>query len=318
MELDDLAIFGGARSFDEPLVVGRPNVGNRQAFLRRLNNILDRRQLTNDGPYLREFEEEVASLLGAKHCVVACNGTQALQIAIRATELQGEVIVPAFTFIATVHALHWQGIRPVFCDVDPATHTIDAAQVERLITPRTTGAIGVHLWGRPCDVSALTRIAADHHLALLFDAAHAFGCSYGGKMIGNWGDAEVFSFHTTKLLNTFEGGAVVTNNEELARRARLMRNFGFTGYDEVGCIGTNAKMSEIGAAMGLTSLESLPNFVEANHGHYRGYCQQLQGLPGIKILPYREDKKCNYQYVVAEIDSDIAEVTRDQLHPRSA
>ena len=292
---------------------GRPNIGDRQAFIRRLNDILDRRQLTNDGPYLREFEQKLASFLGAKHCVVVCNGTQALQIAIRATELQGEVIVPAFTFIATVHALHWQGIRPVFCDVDPTTHTIDAAHVERLITPRTTGTIGVHLWGQPCNVSALTQIAAEHHLTLLFDAAHAFGCSYDGKMIGNWGDAEVFSFHATKLLNTFEGGAVVTNDEEIARRARLMRNFGFTGYDEVRCIGTNAKMSEIGAAMGLTSLESLQGFVEANYENYVCYCQELQGLPGIRILPYHENEKCNYQYVVLEVDSDITEVTRDQL-----
>ena len=180
-----------------------------------------------------------------------CNATVALEIAIRAMGMSGEVIVPSFTFVATAHALQWQEITPVFCDIDPRTHNLDPNRIEEMITPRTTGIIGVHVWGRPCAVDALAEIAQRRHLKLLFDAAHAFGCSYQGQMIGNFGDAEVFSFHATKFFNTFEGGAVVTNDDELAAKMRLMKNFGFHGYDNVIYVGTNGKMSEVSAAMGL-------------------------------------------------------------------
>src|SRR4029450_4947712 len=177
----------------------------------------------------------------------------------------------------------------------------------------TTGIIGVHLWGRPCDVGALAEIAHRHRLRLLFDAAHAFGCSHNRRMIGNFGNAEVFSFHATKVLNTFEGGAVVTNDDKLAAKIRLMRNFGFAGYDIVSSLGTNGKMSEVSAAMGLTSLESLEKFVATNHRNYREYRQQLADVAGISLLTFDEDEKCNYQYVVLEIDEDALGITRDQL-----
>ena len=180
---ENLAIFGAAPAFHEKLHVGCPNIGDRQHLLRRINDLLDRRWLTNDGPFVQAFEQRIADFLGVKHCIAMCNGTIALEIAIRATDLSGEVIIPSFTFIATAHALQWQEIRPVFCDLDPHTHTIDPRQVERLITPRTSGIIGVHLWGRACNVEELNEIARQHNLKLLFDAAHAFGCSYNGRMI---------------------------------------------------------------------------------------------------------------------------------------
>ena len=182
-----------------------------------------------------------------------------------------------------------------------------------MITKRTTGIIGVHLWGRPCDVEALADIARRHKLKLLLDAAHAFACSHNGQMIGSFGNAELFSFHATKFLNTFEGGAVVTNDDELARKIRLLRNFGFAGYDIVNCLGTNGKMSEVSAAMGLTSLESLEKFVAANYRNYIEYRQQLADVPGISLLTFDEDEKCNYQYVVLEIDEHAMGITRDQL-----
>src|SRR5579864_7355511 len=171
---NDLAVLGGLRSFDEPLHVGRPNIGNRERLMERISGILDRRWLSNQGPVVSEFEQRVADYVGVKHCVAMCNATVALEIAIRALELTGEVIVPSFTFIATAHALQWQEITPVFCDIDPATHTLDPGWVERMITPRTTGIVGVHLWGRPCNIEALETIAGEHDLKLLFDAAHAF------------------------------------------------------------------------------------------------------------------------------------------------
>lgn len=311
--MDELGIFGGKPTFDKKLHVGSPNVGNRQLLLSRINDLLDRRWLTNDGPYVEEFEQRVAKMLGVKHCIAACNGTVALEIAIRASELSGEVIIPSFTFIATAHALQWQEIRPVFCDVDPHTHTIDPRQVERVITPRTSGIIGVHLWGRPCNVEALNEIAHHHNLKLLFDAAHAFGCSHNGRMIGCFGHAEVFSFHATKCVNTFEGGAVATNDDELAAKIRLMKNFGFAGYDNVIYIGTNGKMSEIAAAMGITGLENLEGIVTTNYTNYKQYQSELEHIPGINLIIYDETEKCNYHYIVLDIEESTSILSRDQL-----
>src|SRR5215813_5840173 len=231
--LDDLAILGGAPAFTDELYVGRPNIGDHQRFLERVNDLLGRRWLTNNGPYVQEFEKRVADYVGVRHCITMCNATIALEIAIRALNLTGEVIVPSFTFVATPHALQWQEITPVFCDIDPRTHSLDPRQVERMITPRTTGIIGVHLWGQACDTDALEEIASRRNLTLMYDASHAFRCSHNGKMIGNFGRAEVFSFHATKFFNTFEGGAIVTNDDDLATRVKLMKNFGFAGFDNV-------------------------------------------------------------------------------------
>jgi dTDP-4-amino-4,6-dideoxygalactose transaminase len=312
-EIDRLALFGGAPAFADTLHVGRPNIGNRERLLARINDILDRKWLSNSGPYVQEFQQRVADLLGVKHCIAVCNGAMGLEIATRAAGLSGEVIVPSFTFAATAHALQWQEITPVFCDVDPQTHTLNPALVESMITPRTTGIIGVHLWGRPCAVEALAAIAQKHNLRLIFDAAHAFGVSHRGRMIGNFGCAEVFSFHATKFLNTFEGGAIVTNDDALAEKIRLMQNFGFSGYDQVIYIGTNGKMNEVAAAMGLTGLESMGEFVALNYCNYKHYQRELADLPGIRLLPYNEAEKNNYQYIVLEIDETITGITRDQL-----
>jgi dTDP-4-amino-4,6-dideoxygalactose transaminase len=312
-QASELAVFGGPPAFAAPLHVGTPNIGNRDRLLARINDLLDRRWLTNNGRYVQEFEREIAARMDAAHCIATCNGTVALEIAVRACGLRGEVLVPSFTFVATAHALQWQEITPVFCDIDPRTHTLDPARIEPMITPRTTGLIGVHLWGRPCAVEALAAIARRRRLALLFDAAHAFGCSCNGRMLGAFGDAVVLSFHATKFLNTFEGGAILTNDDALAARIRLMKNFGFAGYDRVVFIGTNGKMSEVSAAMGLTGLDSLDAFIEANRRNYRTYRAELHGLPGIALQAYDEREKCNFQYIVVEVDERQAGLTRDQL-----
>lgn len=312
-DVRELAVCGGAPAFSEPVHVGRPNIGDRERLLRRFGDLLDRRWLSNGGPFLEEFERRVTEAVGVRHCIAMCNGTVALEIAIRAAGLKGEVIVPAFTFVATAHALQWQEITPVFCDIGPDGHNIDPARVEELITSRTTGILGVHLWGRPCDVGALAEIAARHRIRLLFDAAHAFACSHQGRPIGGFGDAEVFSFHATKFLNTFEGGAVVTNDDALAARVRLMKNFGFSGYDRVVYVGTNGKMSEVSAAMGLTSLESIEEFVAVNYRNYRQYHDELANLPGIELMSYDETEKCNFQYVILEIDPLRTGLSRDRL-----
>ncbi len=312
-EITDLSLFGGTLAIADKLYVGRPNVGNRERLLERINRVLDSRWLTNNGPFVQEFEQKIAEMLGVRHCVAMCNATVALEIAIRAVGMKGEVIVPSFTFIATAHALQWQEITPVFCDIDPRNHMIDPNRVEALITPRTTGIIGVHLWGQACDTDALAAIADRHGLKLMFDAAHSFGCSHNGRMIGNFGDAEVFSFHATKFFNTFEGGAVVTNNDDLAARIRLMKNFGFSGFDNVSYIGTNGKMSEISAVMGLTGLEGLKEVVSINRRNYQLYQKELGNLPGIKMLTFDEQEDSNYQYIVLEIDEAVTQISRDHL-----
>lgn len=311
--LSDLAIFGGDPAFENHLHVGLPNLGDPRSFLRRAENILERRWFTNDGEYVQEFERRIADLLGSKHCIAVCNGTVALEIATRALEMSGEVIVPSFTFIATAHALYWQEIDPVFCDVDPATHSMDPNRVEELITPRTTGIVGVHVWGEPCAPEDFTRIAEEHGLKLVFDAAHAFFCSHNGTMIGNFGHCEVFSFHATKFFNTFEGGAVVTSDDELAAKIRLMKNFGFSGHDNVIYIGTNGKMTEICAAMGLAGLDGLEGFVAKNEANYEVYRRSLQGIPGITVFCVKKSERRNYQYVVLELAEDQSRISRDNL-----
>ena len=298
--IDELALWGLPPSFDRKLVVGQPNVGDRQYFLERVERILDSRWFTNHGECVQELESELASYLGVKHCIAVCNATIGLEIAIRAMPMSGEVIVPSMTFVATPHSLQWQQIKPVFCDIDPETHLLDPKRVEELINEHTTGILGVHVWGRPCAVQELEAIAGRHQLHLLFDAAHAFGCSHGGRMIGGFGRAEVFSFHATKFFNSFEGGAITTNDAELAHKIRLMTNFGFAGYDNVVHVGTNGKMNEVAAAMGLTSLRSVDQFVDVNRRNHAVYRRRLQDIDGMKLCLYDGDERNNYQYVVVE------------------
>jgi dTDP-4-amino-4,6-dideoxygalactose transaminase len=309
----DLALFGGAPAFADPIHVGRPNIGDRAALMQRFEAILDSRWLTNRGRQVLEFESRLAELTGAKHCIAMCNATIALEIVTRALGMKGEVIIPSATFIATAHALQWQEITPVFSDIDPNTHTLDVRRVEEMITPRTSGIVGVHLWGNPCDIEGLTRISQKHALKLVFDAAHAIGCSYKGQAIGSFGDAEVFSFHATKVLNSFEGGAVATNNDELAEKVRLMQNFGFAGLDTVIHLGTNGKMSEVSAAMGIVSLDSFDQFIACNRRNYHQYLEELGDIPGVSFVVYNESERCNYQYIVAQIDEAQTGIGRDAL-----
>lgn len=309
----DLAICTGIPAFSTPLHVGRPNIGEKAAILRRIEEVLDRRWLTNDGPCVRELEQRLADYVGVEHCVAICNGTIALEIAIRALDFHDEVIVPSFTFVATAHAVAWQGMTPVFADVDAESHTLDPADVRRKLTDKTSGIIGVHLWGKTCKVDELTRVAADAKVPLLFDAAHALGCTYRGKGIGGFGSAEVFSFHATKFFNTFEGGAIATNDANLAKRARSIRNFGFEGYDNVVDVGTNGKMSEVSAAMGLASLDVLPQIVDTNRKNHALYRRLLSGIPGLQVINYDENERTNYQYVVVVVEQAECGLSRDQL-----
>jgi len=300
-------------AFSEPLHVGRPNIGNRERLMARINDMLDRRWFTNNGPFVQEFERELARYTEVRHAIAMTNATIAQEIAVRAAGIRGEVIIPSFTFVATAHALQWQEITPVFCDVAPGSHHIDPNRVEDMITPRTTAIIGVHVWGAPCAIEELQEIADRRGLHLMFDAAHAIGCSYKGHMIGGFAEAEFVSFHATKFLNSFEGGAVLTNDDALAERMRYMRNFGFGGVDRVDFVGTNGKMTEMAAAMGLTSLESIDEIIAANKRNYRAYHSGLHGLPGVQVYTYDEAERNNFQYIIVEVDEAEAGISRDAL-----
>jgi dTDP-4-amino-4,6-dideoxygalactose transaminase len=296
---NELAIKTGVPLFPSPVHVGRPNTGSQKVFLSRMKEILDSRWLSNGGPMVLEFERRLQEYLGVRNVICITNATIALELVIRALDLKGEAIVPSFTFVATAHALQWQEITPVFGDVESTSHHLDPEGIEKLITPRITGIIGVHLWGASCKHAQLQEIASRRGLTLMYDAAHAFGCTLGGNMIGNFGAAEVFSFHATKFFNSFEGGAIATNDDALAERIRLMRNFGFKGYDTVEHVGTNGKMTEASAAMGLTNLESLDDFLAANIQNYTLYQQFLSDLPGCKFISYPDNEAKNYQYVTS-------------------
>ena len=298
--------------FPQKLLVGCPNLGERERLLDRCRDILERRWLTNNGEFVQAFERQIADYLGVRHCIAVANATIGLQMAARALDLTGEVIVPSFTFPATAHALAWVGITPVFCDVELATHNIDPTKIEALIGPQTTGILAVHLWGNPCAVDSLRKIADRHRLRLFFDAAHAFGCSHDGRMIGNFGDAEVFSFHATKFVNSAEGGAITSNDDGLADRLRRMRNFGFD-QEQVVEVGTNAKMCEFAAAVGLTSLECREQFLECNRDNYAAYQRVLADAVGFELLAVDDSQQHNRQYIVVDVDARAVGVTRDDV-----
>lgn len=312
--LDDLAVLGGPQLFRAALHVGRPNIGDRQRFFARLDAALDRRQLTNGGPLVLEFEERVAALVGVRHAIAVTNATLGLQIAARATRMAGEVIVPSFTFIATAHALDWMGFTPVFGDIEPERLTLDPAALDPLVSERTTGIVATHLWGRTCDAEALAAVAERHSLRLVYDAAHAFGCSRDGRMVGSFGDAEVFSFHATKFVNAFEGGMITTDDDAIAEDARLLRNFGFAGLDRTVSTGTNGKLSEASAAMGLTSLEAIETFVAVNHRNEHLYHEHLGDLEGVRMLPPDDRGACNGQHVILRVEPDPSGLSRDLLY----
>lgn len=281
--------------------VGSPNLVEESRLFSDLYDILKKRWFTNNGDYVRYFEKRLAEKLGVKHCVVVSNATTGLEIALKACGVVGEVIVPSFTFIATNSALRWLNIKPVFCDVSLEDHNIDPFEVKKLITSDTSAILGVHLWGRPCAVEELNKIAEENNLHIIYDAAHAFGCSYKNKMIGNFGDVEVFSFHATKFFNTFEGGAIATNDDEIARDARSMKNFGFED-GMIRSFGINGKMSEICAALGIIMLDNLGAIIDKNYKNYQTYLNEFKNVNNIKLIHYDGNEKNNYQYVVVEMD----------------
>jgi dTDP-4-amino-4,6-dideoxygalactose transaminase len=311
-----LAILGGRPLFSEPLHVGRPNLPDRKRFDELLDCMFSNRWFTNYGPLVRILQSRLEEKLGVRHCIPLCNGTIALELAYRAMGLRGEVILPSFTFVATAHALQWQEITPVFCDIRESDFTIDPGCIDDLVTERTSAIVGVHVYGNPCDHGAISAVASRHGLPVVYDAAHAFMNETGGVSVCRLGALSVLSFHATKFFSTFEGGAIATDDDGLAEKIRLMMNFGFGGRekDRVDYIGTNGKMTEICAAMGLSMLEQVDRLKEVNRTNFEVYRESLDGIPGVCLRePSAMLTDQNWQYVIATVDSEAFGLSRDEL-----
>ncbi len=311
--LTDLARFGGAPLFAAPHHVNRPQAPDRAAFDALMDRVWDRHWFTNDGPLVQQLEGRLAAHLDVPHCVLMSNATLALDLVMQALGIRGEVLLPSYTFISTAHLLHLRGLTPVFCEVGPDM-TLDPADCAARLTPRTCAVVATHVWGNPCDIEGLQGLCDGAGIPLLFDAAHAFGSRYKGQPLGRFGRAEVFSLHATKAFHACEGGLVTTCDTELARRLRLMRNFGFSDSDRVDCAGVNAKMSELHAAMGLCNLDALPASRATALAVHRTYQRGLADLPGLTLMapPVPEDN--NHHYVVACIDAGVFGMHRDRLN----
>lgn len=296
-----------------PLHVGQMNLPSDEAFRAAFEGIFARRHYANHGPLEHHLDKALAEHFQVRHAISVVNGTVALILLLKALDIQGEVITPAFTFSATAQSLLWAGLKPVFCDVDAESQMLTAAGVTKAITPATVAILGVHIWGRACDPIALEELAAERGLKLIFDAAHATSCTFAGRRIGGFGDAEIFSFHATKVLNGAEGGCITTNNDALAARLRVMRSFHDGTGDPSGLLRMNAKMSEAQAAMTLLGLDAIDGFIAENRARYERYRTNLAHIPGIRFLDHEGYGENNYQYVVSQIDAQAFGLTCDAL-----
>jgi dTDP-4-amino-4,6-dideoxygalactose transaminase len=307
-----LAILGGRAAFSTPLPVGQLNFPEWPRFVQAMRGIFDRHCFTDHGPLAQEFEAKLAKFFDCKHVVCTTNATIGLMIAAKALSLNGKVILPAFTFIASAQSLTWAGLEPAFCDVDPDTHQMDPDHAAALIDDDVCAIMGVHLWGNPCYPEEFQRLARTHHIPLYYDAAHAFGCTANAKAIGNFGALEVFSFHATKVLNAAEGGCVCTNDDGLAARLRSIGNDGVGEPLEILITG-NGRMSEAQAALGLLSLEDYPKIQRRNQAYHEMYRRLLGEIPGLHLKLPPAGEKNNYQYVVMEVSAGEFGLDRDTL-----
>jgi dTDP-4-amino-4,6-dideoxygalactose transaminase len=310
----ELAILGGEPAFDDKIYITQPVVPTVEELEPLLKDILQTKWLTNDGPYVKEFERKLGEYLGSPCCSTYCNGTLALQLCVQGLRLSGEVITTPFTFPATPHVLHWNNITPVFCDIDPSTYNLDPQYIESLISPRTTGILAVHVFGNPCDTGSIEKIANYHGLKVIYDAAHAFGVKINGRPISIFGDASMFSFHATKLFNTLEGGAVTCEDANLHQRLKDLRNFGIRGEEEVISPGINAKMNEIQAAFGLSNLQKVDSGIRKRKGLFDRYHAELKKLPGLRFQSINNAVSYNYSYMTINISSEEFGLNRDEVY----
>ncbi len=300
----------------QPVYVTQPIFPDLTKLGERLKDIWASKQLSNQGPVVRTLESELSDFLGAKYLSVFTNGTLALQLACKALNLTGEVITTPFTFAATIHVLDWCNLKPVFCDIDEATMNINPDHIERLITPSTSAIMPVHVFGNPCDVEKIQSIADKHGIKVIYDAAHAFGVKVNGTPIANFGDITMFSFHATKVYHTIEGGGLSFNNAELMQRANLLRNFGLMSDGDVYVSGTNAKLNEIQAAVGLLVLEEVELEIQRRKAVTNLYRGCLKNVSGITLNQDMEGVEHNYPYLVIRVNKEQFGMSRDDLYQK--
>lgn len=305
------------KPFEKPIYVTRPFLPPLEEFRQGLEQIWESRWLTNNGPMVQRFAKELGFYFETDNLCLFNNGTLALQIALQGMNISGEVITTPFTFVATTHALFWNKIRPVFVDIEPDYYTLDPEKVEAAITPWTTAILAVHVYGFPCKLNALADIARRHNLKLIYDAAHVFGVKVGGIPIGHFGDLSMFSFHSTKLFHSIEGGALIFKETCLKGIFDYLRNFGFKNEVEVVMPGTNAKMNEMQAIMGIQVLKYMDEIIEKRKAISNLYRQRLREIPGIKLTPDLPPTiHYNNAYMPVEVDEREFGMPRDALYEK--
>ena len=298
------------------ITVTKPFLPRLEEFTPYLEQIWANGQLTNNGPFHRQFEQELAEYLGVKYVSLFANATLALLTALQALRINGEVITTPYSFVATTHALWWNNIKPVFVDIEPDYCNLDPEKIEAAITPQTTAILPVHVYGNPCDVGRIQEIADTYGLKVIYDACHTFGVTLAGEPVLNFGDLSVMSFHATKVFNTFEGGAIISHDENTKKRIDYLKNFGFAGETTVVAPGINAKMNEVQAAMGLLQLKHVDANIEKRGQLPLRYREQLADLPGIRFLEDMPGVRHCYPYFPIFVDEKHFGLGRDALYEK--
>ena len=300
--------------FKKPFYITEPLLPDLEETFKMIEEIWDSNQLSNNGKMVQQLERGLADFLGTNHLSVFVNGTIALQIACKALRLSGEVITTPFTFAATTNCLAWNKLKPVFCDIEEETFNINASLIESLITDETSAILPVHVFGTPCNVEAIQHLADKYELKVLYDAAHAFGVKINDKPISAFGDISMFSFHATKIYHTIEGGALTFNNSHLKERVDILRNFGLRDDNTIVEPGTNGKLNEVQAAIGLLVLKLVEAEIEKRKSITTLYRQLLDDIPGIKVGRDVKDVTHNYPYFVIRIEPEEYGLSRDELY----
>lgn len=298
----------------KPTYVTKPSLPPLDEFVESLKEIWDSKWLTNNGKFHQQLEKEMAVYLGVKYVSLFTNGTLALMTALQVLRITGEVITTPYTFVATTHSLNWNGIKPVFVDVDPVYGNLDPHKIEAAITPKTTAIVPVHVYGNPAEVDKIQDIADIYGLKVIFDAAHAFGINYNGQSILNFGDLSILSFHATKVYNTIEGGAIICHDEKTKKRIDYLKNFGFADETTVIAPGINAKMNEVQAAYGLLQLKYLKDNIQKSRKIAEIYDKELGPMKGVRILKHHPEVDHNYSYYPIFVDEKKYGKSRDGLY----
>ena len=298
------------------ILVTRSSMPSLEDYIEEIKPIFESHWLTNMGPVYKKFQHQLIDYLGVPYLSLFVNGHMALEMAIQALGLQrpdGEVITTPYTFVSTTHAISRNGLKPVFCDIKPDDYTIDPNKIEELITDKTVAIVPVHVYGNLCDVEAIDRIAKKHNLKVIYDAAHAFGVTYKGIGVGNFGDASMFSFHATKVFNTVEGGAIAFSDAAYRSKLHTLKNFGIINSENVDAIGGNAKLDEFRAAMGICNLRRIEECIAKRKVVYERYNERLRNIPGIRLSQQQPDVSANYAYYPVYFDKEVFGKSRDEV-----